>query len=184
MKLNHNSLSARLYRWFYITDHMPPTLCPYFWKLVLMWILILPYSFLCLPLIIVKQDEEILEWRVRPIFGVVLYGVVFVTFLALFPLTYFIWGLFEVKSVFLQWQVAGMLIWVIIIVYAIVWAIVKLNSRRKLARRRRQLEYIWNDKGDYVLNPDYVHYEPRPNIIVEFIKAKYNKYCPKIDWED
>lgn len=24
--------------------------------------------------------------------------------------------------------------------------------------------------------------EPTPNILAEFIKAKYNKYCPKIEW--
>ena len=23
----------------------------------------------------------------------------------------------------------------------------------------------------------------KPNIIIEFAKAKYNKYCPKIDWK-
>lgn len=25
--------------------------------------------------------------------------------------------------------------------------------------------------------------EKQPNIIIAFIKAKYNKYCPILDWE-
>jgi hypothetical protein len=25
--------------------------------------------------------------------------------------------------------------------------------------------------------------EEKPNIIAEFVRAKYNHYCPKIDWE-
>jgi hypothetical protein len=32
-------------------------------------------------------------------------------------------------------------------------------------------------------NPNYKHYEPKPNIIVEMIKAKYKKYCPTIKWK-
>ena len=31
MKLNSNSVTARLYRWFYMNDQMPKSLCPYFW---------------------------------------------------------------------------------------------------------------------------------------------------------
>jgi hypothetical protein len=27
-----------------------------------------------------------------------------------------------------------------------------------------------------------IYTEKKPNLVVEFVKAKYNKYCPKIDW--
>ena len=42
-------------------------------------------------------------------------------------------------------------------------------------------------KNNYDENGNWIPYEDRltgkrPNIILEFIKAKYNKYCPKIDW--
>ena len=52
MKLDQNSISARLFRWFYATNGMPKNLCPYFWKLVLMWVFILPYTILSLPVIL------------------------------------------------------------------------------------------------------------------------------------
>jgi hypothetical protein len=42
-------------------------------------------------------------------------------------------------------------------------------------------------KNNYDENGNWIPYEDRligkrSNIILEFIKAKYNKYCPKIDW--
>ena len=42
MKLNRNSISAKLFRYFYSTDIMPGSLCTYFWALVLAYILIIP----------------------------------------------------------------------------------------------------------------------------------------------
>ena len=57
MKLNINSTSAQLYRWFYATTTMPQSLCPYFWKLVIMWLLILPYSILSLPVILMDLKD-------------------------------------------------------------------------------------------------------------------------------
>jgi hypothetical protein len=46
----------------------------------------------------------------------------------------------------------------------------------------KRLEFIWDADGNYVKNPNYEPYEKKPNIIIEFIKAKYNRYCPKIEW--
>jgi acyl-homoserine lactone acylase PvdQ len=57
MKLNINSTSAQLYRWFYATEQMPQSLCPYFWKLVLMWVFILPYTILSLPVILMDLKD-------------------------------------------------------------------------------------------------------------------------------
>ena len=181
MKLNHNSISARLYRWFYIKDEMPQTLCPYFWKLVIMWILIIPYGLLSLPVIITKGEIE--EWGMRPLAGALGWGMLFCVFLALFPVTYFFWGWFDPKTTFGAWQMSGILIWSIAIASTIFLGIIRLNQKRGEKRRNRQREYIWNENDEYVKNPDYVEYEERSNMIVEFIKAKYNKYCPKIDWE-
>lgn len=180
MKLNHNSISARLYRWFYITDEMPQTLCPYFWKLVIMWMLIIPYGLVSLPVIVTKQEPD--EWGARPLLGAFMYFFLFVIFIALFPLTYFFWGWFDHNSTFGKWQVGGILIWAVVLMIAVVWGILRIIDRRKRIRRHRQTEFIWNDEGDYIPNPDYVPYEEKPSIIIEFIKAKYNKYCPKIDW--
>jgi hypothetical protein len=182
MKLNHNSLSARLYRWFYITDQMPQTLCPYFWKLVIMWIFIAPVGILSLPLTIIKQEAD--EWPVRIFGGAILWGMLFLAFLMLFPLTYFIWGWLSPKTTFGAWQGTGILMWGLAVVFSIVWGILELNRRRREKIRHTQREWIWDENGEYTRNPDYVPYEEKPNIIVEFIKAKYNRYCPKIDWKN
>ena len=59
MKLNSNSISSKLYRWFYGTKELPNNLCPYFWKLVLAWLVLIPYSLVCLPVILTEiYDKE------------------------------------------------------------------------------------------------------------------------------
>lgn len=182
MKLNHNSLSARLYRWFYITEDMPQTLCPYFWKLVVMWIFIIPVGILELPLTLTKQDSD--EWPMRILGGAVMWGILFVVFLMIFPLTYFIWGWGSPKTLFGTWQVTGIIVWALVAVCAIVWGILELNRRRLEKKRHISREWIWDGDGEFIRNPDYVPYEKKPSIIIEFIKATYYKYCPKIDWKN
>jgi hypothetical protein len=70
----------------------------------------------------------------------------------------------------------------ITIISSIVFIILHLYKKRRDNRRHTQREWIWDENGDNIRNPDYVPYEEKQSIIIEFIKAKYNKYCPKIDW--
>jgi amino acid transporter len=42
MTLNSNSISAKLYRYFYSKQNMPESLCTYFWALVLAYLFIIP----------------------------------------------------------------------------------------------------------------------------------------------
>lgn len=189
MKANKNGVNARLYRWFYMKKDMPNTLCPYFWKLVIMWIFILPVSILCLPMTISNKitgdsdSQKIDEWFPRIIANLLLYGIFYFAIAMVFSISYFVWGIFPEKTFYRSFQLAGFMGWGVSIIAGIALGItyVITKTREKKARRARQ--YIWDENGDYVLNPEYVEYEPRPNIIIEFIKAKYNKYCPKIDWE-
>ena len=58
MKLNQNSLSAKLYRWFYKTDTMPTNLCPYFWKLVTAVILSPLFAIYTLPYEIINYKRS------------------------------------------------------------------------------------------------------------------------------
>lgn len=182
MKLNTNSVSARLYRWFYRTSHMPQNLCPYFWKLVLMWIFILPLAFCSLPLIVMKDSKDA-EWDTRLFAGIMIWVLLFFAFLMIFsPITYLMYGLLSKETLIGSWQMAGAITWFVCIIIAITFGGVHLLQRRKEKKRHKQREYIWDENGDYIINPDYVPYEPKPSILAEFIKAKYNKYCPKIDW--
>jgi hypothetical protein len=56
----------------------------------------------------------------------------------------------------------GCIFWGCLILVGITWAIVKT------------VVYLESKKSDD---------EKTDNIIVEMVKAKYHKYCPKIDWK-
>jgi hypothetical protein len=166
---------------------MPQSLCPYFWKLLGMWILILPTAIWSIPsmtyLAISKENNEVDEWGGRIITNLILWLALFFGGAMLFSLSWFFVGFFSEKSLWYNYQLAGILSWLIGLIIGIIFLIVSSIIKRKERIRRKHNEYIWNEDGDYVRNPDYVPYEPKPNLIVEFIKAKYNKYCPKIDWK-
>jgi hypothetical protein len=49
MKLKSSSLSASLYRYFYNTEDMPNSLCTYFWKLVIAYLLTIPLEIIAIP---------------------------------------------------------------------------------------------------------------------------------------
>jgi hypothetical protein len=182
MELKQNSISAKLYRWFYGTDSMPSNLCPYFWKLVVMYIFIVPFFVVTLPMFIFSRSER--EWHIRIMMSVVIYAFGFICLLAIYaPITYLIWGIFEGNSVWSGFQLGGFITLGISTVLAIVFGISYLVMERKEKNRLKQLEYIWNENGEPVPNPDYVPYVKKPNIILAFISAKYNKYCPKVDWK-
>jgi len=78
----------------------------------------------------------------------------------------------------------GIILWAGAILVGSVVGIIHLFEKRKERKRNLNLKYIWDENGDYIENPNYAPYEKKPNIIIEFIKAKYNRYCPKIDWEN
>ena len=44
---------------------------------------------------------------------------------------------------------------------------------------KRKIKYDEYGRGIYNF-----HKEEKTYLVVEFVKAKYNKYCPKIDWID
>lgn len=184
MKLNQNSISARLYRWFYLTEDMPTNLCPYFWKLVVMYILLIPVGIITLPTIFSKRihygDFNFTE---RLIVSFVSWALMFFVFIAIFPITYLFVGWFPKDTTFNAWQIIGLGLWIGVIIGCLITLPIYLYKRRKEKHQQRYKKSIWNEEfGDYVDNPDYVPYESKPNILIEFIKAKYNKYCPKIDW--
>jgi hypothetical protein len=186
MKANKNSISARLYRWFYFTDEMPSNLCPYFWKLVVAYTLILPLGILCTPILLDRAQKffETEDWFQRIIGSALIWAALFLGFVAIFsPITLLIWGWFAEKTIFNTWQFVGLVTWGVVLVIALVSAIMYFISIRKKKKLKYSREFIWDEDGNWVPNPDYVPHVEKPNLLVEFIKAKYNKYCPKIDWE-
>lgn len=179
MELNRNSISARVYRNFYDTSNMPESLCPYFWKLVAAW----PVTILFLPLllpfwIINKIDKS--DTAGIPVIGKAFIGLIFYT------LSYFLfcigvtitsfWITYSEKS---DWYHRYVLGWFAIGVIAILLITYGIVEWRKQIRIKK-IERRYDAEGNYAHSEE----EEKPNIIVEFVKAKYNKYCPKIDWKN
>ncbi len=156
-----------------MTDEMPQNLCPYFWKLVFMYIFIIPYSIIVLPSIIMKDPDGN---DVRFATSIIIWMAISLGFLAIYaPITWMIWGLGPKDTLFGSLQFGGFMIWVVGIVLLGIWGAITYANRKK------NQKYIWSeDEYEYIENPNY-----RPSfftITKEFIKAKYNRYCPKIDW--
>lgn len=168
MELNRNSLSARVYREVYNTRHMPESLCPYFWKLVLAYPLVLVLLPLLVPtwIILKFQDgESDAPIGAKAIMGLLMYGFGFMVFIV----GVFIsscWVTYYEGTPMHQFYIGGAYITLILGIVSVYFLIKHLNENRKFKRR---------------INNEYV--EEKPNLIIEIVKAKYNKYCPKITWK-
>jgi len=177
MKLNSNSISSKLYRWFYGTNVLPNNLCPYFWKLVLAWLVLIPYSLVCLPSIIMELYDK--DYRYHDVstskrigIGAICYFAVFLIFCMLSSIGWFF--VLPTKESFYQFTgTLGFCLWFGLIVVGILEGVEILKERN----RTRKIKY--DENGRRIWNQPK---EEKTYLIVEFTKAKYNKYCPKIDW--
>ena len=162
MKLNKNSISAKLFRWFYGTSELPTNLCPYFWKLVMAYVFALPLFIISLPYVIIDKSSSIESLNSRIWGGFVCWFVLFLLITALTPIMLF-WHT-PVKDSLLETLIEiGVFTWITGLIIGIMWFIHHLGEKIK---ERRNLPKE----------------EKRSNIIVEMVKATYYKYCPKIDW--
>ena len=178
MKLNKNSVTSRLYKWFYGVSEwegLPNNLCPYFWKVVLMYITIIPYTLFSIPVVVFdmfdkeykngeRKTGERLGVSFAAYFGLLLLVGVINTIVGLFIKI-------DPKSFWGFTQLIGYMVWVILIVVGVIEGIKYLR------------EYTTTDDSYYDETQDkWVVKKAKVNLTTEFIKAKYNKYCPKIDW--
>lgn len=160
MELNSNSINARLYRWFYHkhTNQMPKSLCPYFWQLLIMYVFIVPYTLITLPYHLFNRWNN--ESFVSGIVGsLVVYLFLFGIFTMVSFVTFLFVGL-PANGVWVHICVCGFVLWFFVIG----------------ALFSKFIEYLWE-------KPKGTFKEKKPNLIIEFIKAKYNKYCPNITWK-
>jgi hypothetical protein len=174
MKLNINSSTAKLYRWFYGTSKMPESLCPYFWKLVLMWAFILPYSIVCIPAIVMEKldPSETFKTGERAGISFLVWVVIACAISMLFSISLF-WYQYPKDTLGMDLQVLGLMLWLIGTAYGI-W-----HGIQWLINEYKDSKIKYDEDGRRIWNP-----EPKQDsIIVSFIKASYNKYCPRIDWD-
>jgi len=158
MKASTNSWHARLYNWTYASE-LPSNLCPYFWKIIIGILWFIPSVILSIPVIVLDKIEKStipFEPQERNILG-------FAIWLCLLGCTIALIGVITMLGAVLgltAWNGLSMAIALLICVAVPVLFIMWLIKRK---------EY---------------NFEKKPNIFTEFFKAKYNNYCPKIDWKD
>lgn len=178
MELKRNSISARVYRNFYETSRMPESLCPYFWKLVAAWPLTILFFPLILPFLIAdkfkgESDDTRMPFPAQALIGLIMYAVVFCVFCIGVTISS-MWITYYRGTHWYEWYLTGFVAMFVALVGSIVFLISKLKERR----RQKRMESRYDENGNYLPTE-----EEKPNILVEFVKAKYNKYCPKIDWK-
>ena len=171
MTLNENSLNANLYRWFYGKFNLPTNLCPFFWKLVAAWILLIPFSLFCLPTIVMdiffsnstlgKEKPGDRLW----ISLVIWIGLFLATCMGLAIVLFFT----ELGG-FTDLGRTGILLWIIGFIIGTIYLFSHgydkyQDSKKKYGEYGRR---IYEEKTD--------------NILIGFIKAKYNEWCPVITW--
>lgn len=160
MELKENSVLSKIYRWFYGLNYMPNNLCEYFWRLVFMFVFIMPSAILSFPYNIIqyvsnKRSNFKLPNNNTPLNGVVIwFGLLLISCIlvaiSLFFNTYETGSNLDTMSkIGIALLVGGSLLFIVI----------------------------------GIVNLIHSNVTSKSNIVVEFVKAKKNKYCPKIDWK-
>jgi hypothetical protein len=170
MILTYESFTARMYRDFYNTVEMPKNLCTYFWKLVLMYFLIVP--FLISKTVVFLSPKKLYDNSKYARLGV--YKTIddmWYTSKILFLLysassvIYFLYMSITNSAVLhpITFLIGGALT---IAISVSIGFILGVFSIRLLSSRRTK-----NNVN-------------QSSIVVEFIKAKIKKYCPTITWKN
>lgn len=156
MDLNYSSINAMLYRYFYGSNDMPDSICGYFPRLVLSWLLIIPVSLFSLPAIIF----EIIR---RQSFGLFRIVVSLFTYFVLMLLGCMVCTVLVViydygkESDIHSWASIGLAWWIFLICVSII-ELFKFIKNKKLSK-----------------------FSNSP--LIGFIKSKKEKYCMKINWK-
>lgn len=171
MTLNENSLNANLYRWFYGKFNLPTNLCPFFWKLVAAWILLIPFSIFCLPTIVLDIfSGDFTLGKEKP--GDRLW-ISLVVWIVLFLATCMGLGIalfFTELGSFTGLGRTGILLWVIGLIIGTIYLFVHGYEKYQDSKKKY-------DQWGY-----RIYEEKTDNILIGFIKAKYNEWCPVITW--
>jgi hypothetical protein len=144
----------------YCTNTLPLNLCPYFWKLVLA-IVTLPITvFSFFPFVKNKYFEE----RFAPLF-IIAFCELFTAAIGLLVSTMFGWvdpnGPVNLKDLGIA-NAVGLSVFAIVAVVCYI--------EQSISSKKKDSKSIVKEK--------------KPSIIIEYIKAKKNKHCPMIEWED
>jgi len=185
LNFKYDSLNAKLYRWFYDVRRMP-NLCPYFWKSIIMWILIVPYELIVLPghlRLIIWRDKVLDDKPDEITFGVI--GHVAIQFGIAF--LYFWYNVLFLHnqganangSVGVYYAIGFVTTLGLVIGGAIALGVVlkQKSDKKKLDA------YLEENDGKFPWNDEHLKRNKKPSLIIEGIKAWYQNSCPQINWE-
>ncbi len=173
MKLKSDSFSVFIYKFVYNTQTLPNNLCPYFWKWLLMWVLVIPYTLILGPLLIIEAITKT-EVDEHPFLRIMVSAMVYLGLFVVFTYGYMNYQLF--KAIFHCYSYDRSAATTAGIADLIITGFIGIGLLIK----------NWYNIIDFFKGTHIVHATNKPKkeyIIIEFIKAKYNKYCPPIDWE-
>lgn len=174
MKLNQDSKTAKIYRWFYgieSTDNLTNDGCEYFKKLILALVLFIPLALITLPITLMAFIKpETIKPTTRIGYMVFLCAVLFCLFAMGCTIAWF-FVTWDKASLICKMAPGGALLWFFFIGLALWHGISALIEHIKESR-------IKYDEDGY-----RIWGEPKQdNVFVAFYKAKKEKYCPKLEW--
>ncbi len=158
--------------------HMPTNLCPYFWKLVLVYLSVTPLTILALPTMVMEKLTNNHKYSTKwiPLVklawgGFIIYVLIYLVLAMLFASGAFIFDYNYIPEdngllAFLGFtQSMGL-----ILVYALVCIGIGGLTVSTLIMMLKLLDADYRNRGD-------------SNVMIQFVKAKYNRYCPQIQWK-
>jgi uncharacterized membrane protein len=165
MKLSKQSWHYKLNKLY--THGVPRNLCGYFWRTVWYCVALIPTALLFIPFWIISlldKEDRIFDKTGTQGFvdqypAVLLLDAILFTGYSMITM-FFIWHT-DIKGFDAIRMVFGGIGWFLVLIGIAYGIEQKIRERRKGKQKQK-----------------------RPNIFVEYIKAKKNKYCPIIEWED
>jgi len=173
MLINKNNFLIRLYRWTYAVSEkkleQQNNLCPIFWRMLISLIFLVPNLVFGLPAHIItyvtKEAYYDTKMWIKYIISLLVYIILFFLLeLVLSIIVYFR----NVELLGMRVKDAKViLIWVIATIIMFTIAILAYRLSTQMIKRK-------NHNGT----------NKSKSILIEGVKAWYNKYCPKITWID
>jgi hypothetical protein len=168
---SQNSMHAKLYKFTY-GQYLPDGLCLYFWKLVIATIIFIPNFIMQFPsrtlayvLGKFNKEDNTGDEMVGPsdymVLGVISYIAIFISIIYFYGIVSLVKEMFNCYSY--NHYAANLSLTLTLAVLAIIG-----------------LRYL----VIYLANREEKITVKEPSVIKEFIKAKYGKYCPRINWKD
>lgn len=172
MELNLNSLHAKIFRtiMFATKYDMPKSLCAYFWQSVFMWLFMPLLIALTLPFHVYKaitKDKNQMDFFGAVKLSIPLYFLSLAIASSIFSWVYYAIGqpenLLQSYEPFIRiGQVSTFIVSFSIILFGTFYFVDYLRKKKYFSKYK----------------------EPKPNVIIEALKGVYNRYCPRITWED